>query len=68
MAHRNLFECLDCTLQDIFRDSAPFGCKVPMVGDDFRKLLAVVRHGSGAQVANAALPKSHPLHLVDGIA
>ena len=30
-----------------------------VAGGDFRQLLPVVRHGSRAQVANAALPKSH---------
>ena len=64
MAHCHLFECLDRTLQDICRNSAPFGGKVVVVGGDFRQLLPVVRHGSRAQVANAALPKSHLWRLV----
>ena len=43
MAHRQLLEALDKTLQDVMGNDQPFGGKVLVLGGDFRQILTVIR-------------------------
>ncbi|XP_075663183.1 uncharacterized protein LOC142632710 [Castanea sativa] len=58
MAHRNCFEAIDRTLQDILQiedpqnAEKPFGGKVVVLGDDFRQILPVVRKGRREDINN----------------
>ena len=43
MTNKNCLEALDRSLQDICSNSAPFGGKVLIMGEDFRQVLPVIR-------------------------
>ena len=61
MAHRNCFETVDCSLQDIMQIEDPrnfenpFGGKVVVLGGDFRQILPVVKKGRREDVVQSAI-------------
>ena len=65
MAHRNCFETVDCSLQDIMQIEDPrnfenpFGGKVVVLGGDFRQILPVVKKGKQKDIVYSAISKSH---------
>ena len=58
MGHRNIFECIDRSLQDVRRNNYPFGGMTVLLGGDWRQILPVIRHGSRAQIVAATLKNS----------
>ncbi|XP_038698800.1 uncharacterized protein LOC119996288 [Tripterygium wilfordii] len=65
MAHRNCFEALDRSLNDILDIDEldgtyrPFGGKVVLLGGDFRQILPVVPKGSSFDTVNACIARSN---------
>ncbi|XP_024958965.1 uncharacterized protein LOC112499930 [Cynara cardunculus var. scolymus] len=58
MAKRQTVEALDRTMQDITGVRLPFGGKIMIMGGDFRQVLLVMRHGTGAQIVDSSLQMS----------
>lgn len=55
MMHRFCFEALDCSLQELMRNSQRFGGKVIVFRGDFRQVLPVVQSGCRDQIVKASL-------------
>jgi hypothetical protein len=64
MAHKHVFEAVNCTLQHVMGAVDPalkdilFGGKVVVMGGDFRQLLPVVPRGTRGQIVDASLKRS----------
>jgi hypothetical protein len=59
MMHRNAFEAVDKTFQDLMgRPGQVFGGKVVVMGGDFRQVLPVVPKGGRSQIVRASLNMS----------
>ena len=59
MQHRHIYECVNCTFQDIRGNDKPFGGIVVVFGGDFKQILPVIVKGSHAQIVGANLQHSH---------
>jgi hypothetical protein len=65
MTHRNCFEVLDKSIQDILRcrneysNNMPFGGMTIVLGGDFRQILLVVTKGRGEHIVNAFIKRSY---------
>jgi len=64
MAHKHVFEVVNCTLQHVMGAVDPalkdmlFGGKVVVMGGDFRQILLVVPRGTRGQIVDASLKRS----------
>jgi len=58
MQHKHAVEALDHTLQDVMKNSKPFGGITVLFGGDFRQTLPVVPRGSRHQILEASLRNS----------
>jgi ATP-dependent DNA helicase PIF1 len=64
MAHKHVFEVVNCMLQHVMGDVDPalndmfFGGKVVVMGSDFRQILLVVPRGRRGQIMDASLKRS----------
>jgi ATP-dependent DNA helicase PIF1 len=64
MAHKHVFEAVNCTLQhvmgvvDLALKDILFGGKVLVMGGDFRQLLPVVPQGTRGQIVDVSLKRS----------
>jgi hypothetical protein len=58
MQNRFAFEAVDKTLQDLRRDTRPFGGITMLFGGDFRQIPPVVPRGSREAIVNASLTRS----------
>ena len=59
MAHKNVLECIDNTLQDLMNNEQPFGGKIMVFSGDFRQVLPIIPRASRAQIVTSALNRSH---------
>ncbi len=63
MAHKHVFEAVNCTLQHVMGVVDPalkdmlFGDKVVVMGGDFRQILPVVPRGTRGQIVDASLKR-----------
>ncbi|XP_003740984.1 uncharacterized protein LOC100902978 [Galendromus occidentalis] len=58
MAPKTALETIDSLLQDIMKNTAPFGGKTIVLGGDFRQILPVVERGSRGQIVDSCLKYS----------
>ncbi|XP_076895811.1 uncharacterized protein LOC143548583 [Bidens hawaiensis] len=65
MIHKHAFEALDRTLKDVMNidlgntSGSLFGCKVVILGGDFRQILLVVQNGTRNDCVNATISSSY---------
>ncbi len=71
MAHKHVFEVVNCMFQHVMGVVDPalkdmfFGDKVVVMGSDFRQILHVVPRGMKGQIVDASLKRSVvPWHCV----
>ena len=73
MIHRNAFEAVSRTFQDIMGCTDPWGGKVVLLGGDFRQIPPVIIHGTPGQIIHSSIKSSplweiiHPLHLTQNM-
>ena len=62
MGHRNVYEAVDRSLQDIRNNGRPFGGMTVVFGGDFQQTLPIIPRGSQEQVVHACLTHSRLFH------
>lgn len=58
MMDKRVFKCVSRSMCDLFNDPHPFGSKVVVLGEYFRQILPVVKHGSEADIIPVTLNTS----------
>ncbi|GFR85882.1 ATP-dependent DNA helicase PIF1 [Elysia marginata] len=53
MGHKHVFEAKDKTMQDLRKNTSPFGGLTFLLAGDWRQILPVVRHGSRMDIVEA---------------
>ncbi|GFR57678.1 ATP-dependent DNA helicase pif1 [Elysia marginata] len=59
MGHKHVFEAIDRTMQDLRKNTSPFGGLTVLLAGDWRQILPVVRHGSRMDIVEATLKASY---------
>ena len=59
-----MFESIDRTMQDIQKNSSPFGGLTVLLAGDWRQILPVVRLGSRPDIVEATLKSSYLWQIV----
>jgi hypothetical protein len=59
MGHKNIYEAVSRTCQDIKDNKSLFGGLTVLFSGDFRQILPVIPHGSRAVIVNSCLKASH---------
>ena len=57
--HKHVFESIDRTMQDILKNSSPFGGPTVLLAGDWRQILPSIRHGSRPDIVETALKSSY---------
>ena len=62
MGHQNVYEAVDCSLQDIRNNGRPFGGMTVVFGGDFEQTPPIIPRGSWEQFFHACLTHSRLFH------